>query len=135
MLQVYIVGGIVDRTVNKGLTMNLAKDYNLQTRRLPIQELVPDRQSHILNIDQVVKILCTYLECGDWHKSIVAHMPIRRQLRNRIKRKNIANYSPALDEDMEGEEEESEEESENDDQLTEEDTKTKHIADTIVDDA
>jgi hypothetical protein len=71
--------------VRKGRTIELAEQTNITCRRLPIQELVPRRQSHILNIDTVVKILCSYMVSEDWYEAIMAHMPMRRQVKNRRK--------------------------------------------------
>ncbi|XP_054713995.1 uncharacterized protein LOC129223420 isoform X2 [Uloborus diversus] len=38
MDKIYVIGGIVDGTVKKGVSLNHAKNFNIQTARLPIHE-------------------------------------------------------------------------------------------------
>ncbi len=69
----------MDKTVRKGRTRDIAAELGIIARRLPIQEFVPHRLTHVLNIDTVISILCSYLQTRDWHTSITGHMPARRQ--------------------------------------------------------
>ena len=58
---IYIIGGIVDRTVQKNCSLNKANEKRIRTMRLPIQEYLPNRQTHVLNIDHVLHIICDFL--------------------------------------------------------------------------
>jgi Trm5-related predicted tRNA methylase len=59
--KIYIIGGIVDRTVNKSRTLQKSKELEIEVKRLPIQEYLPNRTNHILNIDHMIEIICSYL--------------------------------------------------------------------------
>lgn len=78
--EVYVIGGIVDRTVRKAETLEYAARHGLSVRRLPIQEYLPQRQSHILNIDHVVHTVCEYLRTSDWAQTLQRTVPLRRQV-------------------------------------------------------
>lgn len=76
---VYVVGGIVDRSVRKACTLNRASEENVKVMRLPIQEYMPGRSSHILNIDAVIHTICKFSEEKDWMKTFLETMPLRKQ--------------------------------------------------------
>ena len=65
LLQVYVVGGIADRTVKKNLTLKKAEKMRITCRRLPIDENIPQRRTHVLNIDTVVGVLAELAKTGD----------------------------------------------------------------------
>jgi tRNA (guanine9-N1)-methyltransferase len=64
--KVYVIGGIVDRTVRNNLTLDRACEHGVTAMRLPVKEYFPQAQSHVINIDQVVSLFCTYQETRDW---------------------------------------------------------------------
>ncbi|XP_068090129.1 tRNA methyltransferase 10 homolog B [Hyperolius riggenbachi] len=76
--KVYILGGLVDESVQKKVTYQRARENGLQTARLPIQEYmvkkdnVKNFHSEILAINQVFDILCTYCETQSWPKALKA---------------------------------------------------------------
>jgi tRNA (guanine9-N1)-methyltransferase len=84
---VYVIGGIVDRTVKKGLTLSFAERHGLEARRLPVAELA-DRlgrlsepgasKTPILNVSDVVACLLVYDACGDWVEALSTAMPARK---------------------------------------------------------
>ena len=52
----------------------------IKTMRLPIQEYIPNRQTHVLNVDTVVNIICLYSAYqGDWLKALEEAVPLRKQ--------------------------------------------------------
>ncbi|GIL62903.1 hypothetical protein Vafri_17110 [Volvox africanus] len=64
---VYVIGGIVDRTHRKGLTLKYAEARQVECRRLPIAEHAEQlglgkgtRKCPVLNIDDVVKALIIF---------------------------------------------------------------------------
>lgn len=76
---VYVVGGIVDKTVRKAVTLGAAREAGVRAMRLPIQEYLPQRATHILNIDSCVHTICRYLEVKDWPRTLLETVPKRRQ--------------------------------------------------------
>lgn len=79
--KLYIVCGIVDRTVQNAIgSSSLARSYNIKSMRLPIQEYIPNRQTHILNVDTMMKIFCLYPQHkGNWKLVLEEAMPKRKQ--------------------------------------------------------
>ncbi|NXU93977.1 TM10B methyltransferase, partial [Xiphorhynchus elegans] len=70
--KVYVLGGLVDETIHKELTLRRAREQSLQTARLPIREYMvraPNSRnyhSETLAINQVFDILSTYYETRSW---------------------------------------------------------------------
>ncbi|XP_036622922.1 tRNA methyltransferase 10 homolog B isoform X2 [Trichosurus vulpecula] len=70
--KVYIIGGLVDESIQKKLTFQKAQENSIQTARLPIQEYMvknanaKNYHSEILAINQVFDILSTYVETRNW---------------------------------------------------------------------
>lgn len=67
----YVVGGIADRTVQKNLTFQKASDMKVLCYRLPIDEYIPQRRTHVLNIDTVVGILSALAKTGDMRTALL----------------------------------------------------------------
>nr|XP_021509657.1 tRNA methyltransferase 10 homolog B isoform X2 [Meriones unguiculatus] len=73
---VYIIGGLVDESIQKKVTFQKAREYSIKTARLPIQEYMVRRQneknyhSEILAINQVFDILSTYFETHNWPEAL-----------------------------------------------------------------
>ncbi len=65
--------------------------------RLPIQEYVPKRQTHVLNIDTVMSIIINFLECGDWQISLSKAIPLRKQDSLAKKRRRDVDSDHSLD--------------------------------------
>lgn len=57
--KIYVIGGIVDKTVRKGRTLDISEAMGVSA----------------------YSILCAYLHTRDWTSAITAHMPSRRQRR------------------------------------------------------
>ncbi|XP_030673303.1 tRNA methyltransferase 10 homolog B isoform X3 [Nomascus leucogenys] len=74
--KVYILGGLVDESIQKKVTFQKAREYCVKTARLPIQEYMVRNQngknyhSEILAINQVFDILSTYLETHNWPEAL-----------------------------------------------------------------
>lgn len=73
---VYVIGGLVDESIQKKVTFQKAREYSVKTARLPIQEYMIKRQneknyhSEILAINQVFDILSTYFETRNWPEAL-----------------------------------------------------------------
>ncbi|XP_032096002.1 tRNA methyltransferase 10 homolog B isoform X3 [Sapajus apella] len=74
--KVYILGGLVDESIQKKVTFQKAREYCVKTARLPIQEYMvrnhngKNYHSEILAINQVFDILSTYLETHNWPEAL-----------------------------------------------------------------
>jgi len=66
---VYVIGGLVDRTVDKHRSASQARDRGagMRLRKLPLKRFGPLGAHPVLNIDTVVRILARWLQNGgDW---------------------------------------------------------------------
>jgi tRNA (guanine9-N1)-methyltransferase len=77
--KVYVIGGIVDRTVQKAVTLGRGASEQVQTMRLPIPEYLGQTAGNVLNIDTVVQIICKHRETGDWASTLSETIPLRRK--------------------------------------------------------
>ncbi|MBN3299972.1 TM10B methyltransferase, partial [Amia calva] len=79
--KVYILGGLVDESVQKKLTYQKARQSQLSTARLPIDEYMVKKDndknfhSKILAINQVFDILLRFRETGSWSAALQAGVP------------------------------------------------------------
>ncbi|XP_037020010.2 tRNA methyltransferase 10 homolog B isoform X2 [Artibeus jamaicensis] len=82
--KVYILGGLVDESIQKKVTFQKAQEHSVKTARLPIQEYMVRRQngknyhSEILTINQVFDILSTYFETQNWPEALKRGVSSRR---------------------------------------------------------
>ncbi|XP_051013521.1 tRNA methyltransferase 10 homolog B [Acomys russatus] len=73
---VYVIGGLVDESIQKKVTFQKAREHSVKTARLPIQEYMVRRQneknyhSEILAINQVFDILSAYFETHNWPEAL-----------------------------------------------------------------
>ncbi|KAG5261112.1 hypothetical protein AALO_G00300160 [Alosa alosa] len=78
---VYILGGLVDESIQKKMTYSRALEAGVHTARLPIEEHMVRRPnaknfySKILAINQVFEILLVYRETGSWEKALPVGVP------------------------------------------------------------
>lgn len=85
--KVYVIGGIVDKTVQKGLTRDFAQQHNLMSFRLPIKEHAeqlglgfPGANTRpILTAADVVTALVLFHETQEWHTSLTVAIPQRKR--------------------------------------------------------
>eukprot|EP01053_Blabericola_migrator_P009442 Blabericola_migrator_1__9441@NODE_510_length_7944_cov_147_881554_g391_i0_p5_GENE_NODE_510_length_7944_cov_147_881554_g391_i0NODE_510_length_7944_cov_147_881554_g391_i0_p5_ORF_typecomplete_len240_score45_60tRNA_m1G_MT/PF01746_21/9_7e12RNA_Me_trans/PF04252_13/5_3e09_NODE_510_length_7944_cov_147_881554_g391_i062957014 len=56
--RIFVIGGLVDRTVSKNETRAFGRRNNLALRRLPIREVLGSKVHPVLNINTVFEILC-----------------------------------------------------------------------------
>uniref|UniRef100_A0A663FG76 tRNA methyltransferase 10 homolog B n=1 Tax=Aquila chrysaetos chrysaetos TaxID=223781 RepID=A0A663FG76_AQUCH len=76
--KVYVLGGLVDESIHKKLTLQRAREQSLQTARLPIREYMvktvntKNYHSETLAINQVFDVLSTYYETRSWPAALKA---------------------------------------------------------------
>jgi len=62
--KVYVIGGIVDRTVKKGLSLQRARDHGVEVRKLPLRR-IKLLGKYVLNIDTMVEVLLNLQTSND----------------------------------------------------------------------
>jgi len=76
--KVYVIGGIVDRSVSKLQSKEQAEKVGgVSFRKLPIKSHGPSGAHPVLNIDTVVRILAERLKRDDWPGILVDCLPAR----------------------------------------------------------
>ena len=75
--KVYVIGGIVDRSVRKAVTLDWARAHGVRTKRLPVREYLEGKPKFVLNIDTVVGVICRLKETLDWKVSLESAIPQR----------------------------------------------------------
>ena len=93
--KIYIIGGIVDRTVIQNLSMNRINgikndnncDIKIVSKKLPLLKYIKDVKNTVLNINTVVEILSLYADMDkdkkDWKNVLERALP-KRKFDNKI---------------------------------------------------
>ncbi|NXH72156.1 TM10C methyltransferase, partial [Hydrobates tethys] len=69
--KIYIVGSMVDRSVKTGVSLARAKRLGLETAALPLEKyLLWNTGAKNLTLDQMMHILLTLKDTGDWKKAL-----------------------------------------------------------------
>ena len=76
---VYLIGGIVDKTVKKCISLSHALQEEIECYRLPIREHISAQGSLALSIDTCVQILISYVQSNDWHQAFDLNLPDRKK--------------------------------------------------------
>ena len=81
---VYVIGGLIDRTIRKGASLQRAKDSGARAYRLPIREHAPRSDIHpILSLPSMVQILADVYGGATWPQALQAGVPKRYLERRR----------------------------------------------------
>ncbi|ELU10338.1 hypothetical protein CAPTEDRAFT_158169 [Capitella teleta] len=80
--KVYVIGGLVDDSVDKDRTKNRAAEKGLKTAKLPIEKYMRKSGSignfsKVLTVNQVFDILLVFYNTQDWRKALEAGVPKR----------------------------------------------------------
>ncbi|XP_041634634.1 tRNA methyltransferase 10 homolog B [Cheilinus undulatus] len=79
--KVYVLGGLVDESIQKKLSFSRASELRVHTARLPIDEYMVKKNnsknfhSKILAINQVFDILLTFCNTGSWTEAMHTWFP------------------------------------------------------------
>ncbi|KFQ42962.1 Mitochondrial ribonuclease P protein 1, partial [Nestor notabilis] len=69
--KIYIVGSMVDRSIKTGVSLAQAKRLGLETAALPLEKyLLWNTGAKNLTLDQMMQILLTLKDTGDWQKAL-----------------------------------------------------------------
>ncbi|CAM6106877.1 unnamed protein product [Calypogeia fissa] len=77
--KIYIIGGLVDRNRWKNITLEKATQQKIATAKLPIGDHLKMMASQVLTVNQVVELLLCFLDVGDWKKSLMKVVPVRKR--------------------------------------------------------
>uniref|UniRef100_A0A4W5K4H9 tRNA methyltransferase 10 homolog C n=1 Tax=Hucho hucho TaxID=62062 RepID=A0A4W5K4H9_9TELE len=76
--KVYVVGAMVDRSIQSGLSLANAKRLKLNTARLPLDDFLQwETGAKNLTLDQMIRILLTLKERGRWEEAL-EYVPKRK---------------------------------------------------------
>lgn len=73
---IYIIGGIADVHIQKGMTLGKAERLGIQTACLPVKRYTQASRT-VLNINHVIEIMTNVAETGDWAAAFAKSMPTR----------------------------------------------------------
>ena len=73
----YIIGGMVDKTIKKNLSLEKAQKFGLNHAKLPINQFLDQNQRKPLNIDTVVHLISEFLNQNDWERSFYKVCPTK----------------------------------------------------------
>uniref|UniRef100_UPI0037E8E288 tRNA methyltransferase 10 homolog C n=1 Tax=Semicossyphus pulcher TaxID=241346 RepID=UPI0037E8E288 len=69
--KVYIIGALVDRSIQSGLSLANAKRLKLATARLPLDEFLHwETGAKNLTLDQMIRIMLTIKDTGNWEEAL-----------------------------------------------------------------
>ncbi|XP_053162219.1 tRNA methyltransferase 10 homolog C [Hemicordylus capensis] len=69
--KIYIVGSLVDKSIQTGLSLARAKRLNLATARLPLDRYLQwEEGAKNLTLDQMMRILLTLKDTGSWKEAL-----------------------------------------------------------------
>mmetsp|Transcript_12375 Transcript_12375/g.24876 ORF Transcript_12375/g.24876 Transcript_12375/m.24876 type:complete len:350 (+) Transcript_12375:69-1118(+) len=76
--KIYIVGGLVDRTIKKHATSRFAQENGIECHRLPLKEYYPSKPKLVLNVNAVVEALITVHGGASWEEALHRVIPKRQ---------------------------------------------------------
>lgn len=89
--KVYIIGALVDRSIQTGLSLANAKRLKLATARLPLNEFLHwEIGAKNLTLDQMIRIMLTFRETGKWEEAL-KFVPQRKH--NGFQQKRSQNFT------------------------------------------
>jgi tRNA (guanine9-N1)-methyltransferase len=78
---IYIIGGIADVHIKKGLTLDKAEQFNIQTASLPVKQFTKSSRT-VLNINHVIEIMTNVAQDGNWEAAFAQSLPTRNAYAN-----------------------------------------------------
>lgn len=80
--KVYVIGGLVDETTNKDISLKFSENHKISSARLPIDEhFLPQKDKgtlkKVLTVNQVFDIILEWHRSKDWIKAISVGLPER----------------------------------------------------------
>ena len=83
--RVFVLGGLIDRSVKKGITLKRALASGAEARRLPVREFAPRNDIHpILTLPACVHVLCEMNGGSTWAEAFASAIP-QRAIKRRVR--------------------------------------------------
>ncbi|KAK7069449.1 tRNA methyltransferase 10, partial [Halocaridina rubra] len=76
--KIYVIGGLVDHNVHKGLCYKLAVEKGIKHAKLPLEDCIEMKTRKVLTIDQVFKILLGITQGKTWKQTCLEAIPPRK---------------------------------------------------------
>lgn len=76
--KVYVIGGLVDHNVYKGLCHKLAVEKGIKHAKLPIDDFIEMKTRKVLTVDHVYQILLGVATGKSWKDSFLSVIPARK---------------------------------------------------------
>lgn len=76
--KVYIIGGLVDHNLHKGLTLKIAEEKGLSHARLPIDEHMRMCKSQVLTVNHVFELMLLVSQGVSWSDALQSVIPQRK---------------------------------------------------------
>lgn len=76
--KIYVIGGLVDHNMHKGLCLERAMEKGISHAQLPIGKYVNMVTRKVLTINHVFEILSKFLETSNWKESFFSVIPKRK---------------------------------------------------------
>jgi len=76
--KVYVIGALVDHNHHKGLCENRAKELNLASARLPLDEYVSLKTRKVLTVNHVFEIMTEVTQGSSWKDAFMKVIPERK---------------------------------------------------------
>eukprot|EP01071_Lankesteria_metandrocarpae_P004024 Lankesteria_metandrocarpae@DN332_c0_g1_i1.p1 len=78
LTKVYVIGGLVDKSVSKNQSAQQAARFQLQSRKLPLRKYSSQCINSVLNVNHVFDILNNVHQTGNWREAIENVLPNRK---------------------------------------------------------
>jgi len=79
----YVIGGLVDHNVYKGLTLGLATEGSIRHAKLPIDEYISLSSSKVLTVNHVFELMLSVSSGNSWPEAFTKVIPKRKMLQNK----------------------------------------------------
>ncbi|KAG7157556.1 tRNA methyltransferase 10 homolog A-like [Homarus americanus] len=76
--KVYVIGGLVDHNVHKGLCYKLAIEKGIKHAKLPLDDFIEMKTRKVLTVDHVYQILLGVVKGKSWKESLLSIIPARK---------------------------------------------------------
>jgi hypothetical protein len=76
---IYVIGGIVDKPVRRGLSLAAARESGIISRRLPLRENWPKTGDGVLTVNAAIHSLVAWLRTEDWKEALAEAVPARQR--------------------------------------------------------
>ena len=96
--KVYVIGGLVDHNVHKGLTLSRSQSEGISHARLPIDEHLKMSRTQVLTVNQVFELLLLVSQGTEWPDALKEVIPQRKIHQDHKAQKSETTQQVSVDE-------------------------------------